>query len=896
MSNLLESALLIRLKPVVEWGSAMPPGAALKSVDTEAPFDALVFQQRDRELAYRDLINAAAVVDASIEISSVWNAPAIRPALQGFTPSDLATASGDLATGLQDVGEVLHVTSVSVPADALTTDQSLATRDALIYEALAQACQVFADPPVVTAGSGVTPTAVWSLGEGAPAQADINTALPLDKRLFKLPDQNLADRDNQLAAYVANIAQVLRNPFEFANRLYVKVENSSGYTHADGQDLRELEVYTLMEPLFQAGAAYAAGSEVRYLGAYYRAKRSTSVVPSVSATQDWEGIDALTKRTWAAEPLLSDRNRIIYDKTFKTLQWMRESTMQIHVPQMIHALTVPGVLDYQRLTTEARIPEVKDALFWRRKAARIVHGDRAWVLVASQDSTAASGRTGTAQLDCASLLSPTDTEAQQRLRLRLGGPVTAGQRYRVTTLVRPCSTVEIAGGTTISQRTFSVTNAVASGGVAVLTLTAPLSVTDYAAALPRITGSQSLGSNYSGIHQLLASPNSLTSPYTVAFNSDAVAASAAVSGTVTCQIPPLANGGVDFTGAYLRSEPGRESVPMEWTVALPAGTWVVTVQYTNVTGATEGFGIKVMVAATTPIPLADDTVPWIFKDANGTALLNGTLVTSPEMQLRSDGTAQTLQLRWTYGDGALHVRSIKFVQVAAATSRYSLSARLVDPDDSYLSPFSQVSTHDSFGTDGVYERLAFEFDCATSSAAPCLGLSWLKTGSQSGSVFIPDSQIPLQVRKLALEQRVEVVATPGAYGFAGWRGEMLDRAAQCVTQAYAERAALFPNKVFTEDGIWTPAVFDEWLRFMEPASTRLRDYSGHPGALQLATPAHVGHPAIVPANLRLVAGKPTAGGTVASAWPIVTLLQPWMVEAGAYAFHADFWSPEAISS
>lgn len=1007
MSEALESALLIRLNPVVEWGSALEPGAALRSVTVTDPFDALAFQQRDRELAFRDLVNAAAVVDASIEISSVWNAPALRPILQGVTVSDLVTASGDLARVSNAVvpnGQVVHVKSVNTPDRAIAVDRELATRDAVIYEALAKACEVFYDPPVVTASSGAVPSLVWSLGQGVAVNADINMALPLDKHLFMQPDMNLADRDNQMAAYVAQIAKVLRNPFEFANRLYVKVETVAHATEGDGLDLRELEVYTLAEPRFEPGAAYAAGSEVLYQGVYYRARRSTTIFPVAGA--DWDagnfptnptGI-VPTKRTWLAEPVLSDRNRIIYDKTFKTLQWMRESTMQLHVPQ-IHALSVPGVLGYQRLTTEARIPEVKDALFWRRKAARIIHGTTEWHPAANQFSTATGGRTGTTQLDCASLLSPSQNEASQRLQVKLGGAVVGGVRYRVTALVRPSSTVEIAGGTTSSVQTFAVTAGNASAGVATLTLSdGPLGVSGYPTP-PRITVSQSLSQVYRGTHLALSSVD--VAPYTVSFSTTDTASSASMSGTVTCPMLPLVNGGVNFLRQFLRPTPGRESLPMEWQVVLPVGTWVMTVQYTNLSGSTDGFGIKATVETGrtalpgTVTPLSDDTVPWNFLDVDGAPLANGTLVTSSQIQIVSDGTNQIVQLRWTYGEGALHVRSLKFVQVGAATSRYSLLARLVDTDGSYLSPFTQVSTHDTLGADGILERLSFEFDCAIGSATPCLGLAWLTTGTYSGSVFLPDPQIPLQVRQVALEKRVAVVPTPGAYGFTGWRDEMLNRAMQCVVQAYAERAALFPMEEFTTTeltqgetstlvggatsleryplragtvevtvgsatatddgkgalrasgaitggtvnyltgaitvagvsataavsvdyaffGEWTPEVFHAWIGFMEPATRtpikpvppsttwthslpRLLDIAaeGRAGALLRATPAHVGRPAVVPSGLRMVNGKPSAGGTVGTAWPTLTLLQPWMVEAGAYAFHSDFWSPETISN
>ena len=668
MSNELESALLIRLNPVVEWGSALEPGLRLRTVDAEAPFDALAFQQRDRELAFRDLVNAAAIVDASIEVSSVWNAPAIRPVLQGMVPSSLRTNGGDYDVNGWNAGQVVHVTSMSVPAEALETDRSLATRDVLIYEALVRACQVFADPPVVSTHGSPATTSNWSLGEGAPLAVDINMALPLEKRLFKRPDQNLAERDNQLAGYVAKLAEVLRNPFEFANRLYVKVTNVSGATESTGLDLRELEVYTLAEPVFKPGAAYAKDAEIQYLGQYGKALRSTSVLPTleggrIKATDDWQPIDALTKRTWVAEPLLSDRNRIIYDYTLKTLQWMRESTMQIHIPQ-IYGLSIPGVLDYQRLVTAAEIPKVKDALFWRRKAARIVHGTQAWQSVAHQTQTASEASMGTAQLDCASLLSGAATERERPLRLRLGAPVTAGDRYRVSLLVRPSSTVQVAGNATISVHAYTGPVVVA-GGVGTLTLSQGHSIS----AGQRLNLGTEVDYRIRGSYTVL--------PLNPAVPTQLTFATGAPSGTyanvrVTVQVPPLLGGAVGFTREFSQGQS-----PMEWRVPLPPGTWLVRVQYTNALESTEGFGIRTTVVSggnAEPTPLADETVPWTFFDADGNPLTNGTVVSSPEMQLRSDGTDQVIQLRWVYGSGALDRKSTRLNSSHVSESRMPSSA------------------------------------------------------------------------------------------------------------------------------------------------------------------------------------------------------------------------------
>ena len=81
---------MIRLRDTVRWDAALAPfngtntfSGTLYSVDTEGPFNALDYQRRDRELAWLDLRNAAAVVEVSLEVADVWNASVLRPRMQG---------------------------------------------------------------------------------------------------------------------------------------------------------------------------------------------------------------------------------------------------------------------------------------------------------------------------------------------------------------------------------------------------------------------------------------------------------------------------------------------------------------------------------------------------------------------------------------------------------------------------------------------------------------------------------------------------------------------------------------------------------------------------------------------------------------------------------------------
>lgn len=427
----LESALLIKLVDTIPWGDALKTEAstgALATVDPDADFDASIYQRRDRELAYRDLINVAAVAEVSVEISSVWNADAIRPSMEGLSESKLSIRSDDISLVNS---KVRHVKHASIPYDAARyTDKDLAGRDALLYETLAKACaEVFVEPPVKTNDPGhlVTMVTPWSKAEGVASNAAISTALPLNRDLFKAPDQNLAERDNQVAGYVSRLVQVLRNPFAYATRLYVSVQGSS--------DSRESEVYSISRPDYVVGTVYYNTDEVFYVTGWYRAKTTTSALPTT--TSDWDSIAAPTFRTWVADPALTDRNRIVYDTTLSTLQWFRETRDLVHIPQ-IYAMTIQGIDVGQTLKTEAIIPENKDAQFWRQKATKIEYSGTKLVDIASIQQTAGA-LGGYSQEDTASLTVP------DWLQFTLPITVNSGTRYRVSTLVRPDSSVKVSG-------------------------------------------------------------------------------------------------------------------------------------------------------------------------------------------------------------------------------------------------------------------------------------------------------------------------------------------------------------------------------------------------------------------------------------------------------------------
>ncbi len=399
MTYNLDSAMVVVLRDAIKWESSVVTYAGtLSPVSDTTALNPLVYQRRDRELAFRDLITAAAIVETSVQVSDVWNAQVLRPALQGPVIRDLPVAdTTQMSVVAGNASQVRQLQNSSIALDAARyADSDLYGRDCLIYETLAQMNQVFTTPRISRVDShgtifNSTGSYAWSLAEGAPYCADINAALPLGLATFKQPDQNLADRDNQLAGYTARLAAILKNPFEYANRLYVQVNGTVG------GDSRESEVYSLQ-----------------------------------SATS--------TERIWICDPALSERNRFIYDVQDKTLRWVRESDTEVHQPQLV-ALSIPGIDTGQTLVTVPSVPDGKDCQYWRAKAGQLkppgVQLIDSGSIRYTANPTYVSGG-GLIQTDCASLTVPDAVQFN-------GLPTLPAGHYRVSLLVQPCPTVEILG-------------------------------------------------------------------------------------------------------------------------------------------------------------------------------------------------------------------------------------------------------------------------------------------------------------------------------------------------------------------------------------------------------------------------------------------------------------------
>lgn len=859
----LESALILTLRDGIPWEASLEISDAgtLTPVVPALAFNPLTYQRRDRELSYRDMVNAAAVAEVSIRVSDVWNYRSIQPNMQGPVLKDLANAPSEQSFS-GTAAAVRHVGQTSVPFDASQfADRDLYGRDAIIYQTLAQASTIFLDPPITSIDfAGTIPqTSAWSLAEGVQRQADINSALPLNRDLFKDPDRNLADRDNQMAGYVATLCQVLKNPFEFANRIYVEVLD------ADGIEI-EPEIYALGRTYWAAGS-YSAGAEVYYQTGWYRALVDTDELPT---NAEWEAIDAPSERVFVAEPALSNRNRIVYNVADKTLQWFRENTNLVHVPQ-IAALSIPGIAAGQLLDTLPAIPEAKDAQYWRLKASQIIPSGEMLTDEISLDFTASDKVSGGySQIPAASMTVP-DT-----IQFTLPDGLQSGN-HQVSVLVNPSPLVEIAGSQNIQGTSGTLGGATFEVSPATI-----------------LTGIQYLVEGGSG----------------VIYNSSTYLPGTTFTGVIgfTAYTP--------LGGSVVRQ------YSCAWKIALPVGPWLAQIDYTNLEGTTEGFGVRALYQPSSgdPVIVIEDTIPQPFSGDNGTVLKSAFVGFDV-----SDSAEFIFPVTWTYGDGQLQIRQITFKSTEIETGHYVMDGTLGN----------STSAIDVVGHSYHPDVMTFYFTTDVIAPDAVFKLTWTS-----------DIELPIQFKSVQVQSVGTYTPTANSRLFQGWRQEMQDRAIASVQQSFAQAYQAFGTNTPTfrnTDGTWDSYATEDFMSFIETYQPRLREeadilsgcitvgrqylvtagpivYNGDNynvgekfygladvttytggivkqiGAFIVAKAGHVGRPSVVPMGVYFDAADQTIKAQFAGSncFPTVACLQPWMLDAGMYVMNSDFWMPENI--
>lgn len=862
MANQLESALAITLRTKIPWQASVQISSdgTLTPVVPGSTFSHLDYLSRDRQLSFRDLVTAAAVVEVAVEVSDVWGYVGEKPIMQGATPKDLVNNTSEQSFS-GTIGSVRHVGQTSIPWDAARyADKDLYGRDAIVYQTLAAACEaVFVDPPITNIDfAGTIPqTTFWDQAEGQNFQRDANSALPLDRDLFKLPDRNLADRDNQLAAYVSRLAQVLKNPFAYATRLYVEVT---------GTDPREPEVYVLIKVYWESGTQYVAGDEVFYQGIWYVALTSTTSIPAGSG--DWaEEPSGPVERIWVGQPGLSNRNRIIYNRTTGELQWFRENLSSVHVPQL-YAFTIPGIEADQFITTLPEVPLSKDAQYWRTKAAHLVPDGPSYTdfeVFARTDNDSVEG--GYSQIDSASLTVPS------ALTFPFSGSLDAGD-YRVSALVEPDPTVEIIGAQNISGMSGTL------GGVT------------FEIEVSSITANRR---------------------YLVEGGSGILYAGGTIAPGVTFYGQSGTTSFTSIDGATVRE------FEVNFSLALPPGAWSLALDYTNLDGTTSGFGVSAhyVRAGNEPVEVISTATPLPFTGNNGDLV-----VSTPATFDVLDSNAFTLPIRWETGVGQFHVRQLTFQNDDQVTGRYSM-AGTIGADSSTLDVTGQrympeVMTFDF--SSGSIGAPSFRMEWIETAELP-LKVSQVQVQSVGTLTPTPGASGFQNWRQATLDRAQAAIQTTyqlsvQEYGTAMptflQTGSVWNETATEAWMSFVEvkhpRVRELPEvnrdggivpghqyEVTAAPVVYNSGTYTDGEKFygVDSVTSFSSGSVSQVGAFKKARPGHMGRPMLVPDGIFFDQAYGTIGMDLGPQRnvPYIVSAQPWMIAAGFYVANEDFWSP-----
>lgn len=312
---MIQSAYILPLNEVFPWGRAKPyvQSDGMSVVNLPVAVDVAAYRRRDQELSFRDIIMASLVAKIAIKAGEVWQFKASRPVLPAVTDAELEAVAADTAP-VSVVGAVDHVENSSVPKDGIATDRQLYARDVTLYEALRSICDIYGLEDLAQLAE-VGQDDAWSIADGiAQKLACVGFNIPLSVKLLKDPDCDLAERDNQLATYVAQLQEALSGLFARATRVYLQ----SGAA--------EPETYALLS-------------------------------------------DSVSERIWSAFPQLPGRRlQVVYDKAEKTITWLAEDP--------VSSSSVPAAQDFYAGTGTANavptIPAPADSEFFRQKSARLM--------------------------------------------------------------------------------------------------------------------------------------------------------------------------------------------------------------------------------------------------------------------------------------------------------------------------------------------------------------------------------------------------------------------------------------------------------------------------------------------------------------------------------------------
>jgi hypothetical protein len=382
--------------------------------------------------------------------------------------------------------------------------------------------------------------------------------------------------------------------------------------------------------------------------------------------------------------------------------------------------------------------------------------------------------------------------------------------------------------------------------------------------------------------------------------------------------------GTDTVATYTQITPALPSTvrqsTMNWTLALPPGSWRMQFEYTDTTGLTNGFGVAVR---STPsdsdvVDIRSDVIPLAIGKANELLLSQANAFDV------ANNLPFTLKFTWTYGTGQLHIRRIILTCLNRTTAQYAVTGKF------------QTSNSRVEFVGQAYQPEVIKLDAIADT----------KTASTLRVTTETYSELPLQILQIDVQATASYPATPLSGNFQGWRQDCLDRAERAVQHGYNYTLASFTAAgsvipTFRDSGsFWSKEATELWMAFVEVGNPRLRElahvtritagrqykvisqvqYAGETynvgekfygvagvdtytgsasqvGAFVKSRPGHVGQPCLIPTGLHYVqngTGDIKAYWDTPNSLPTLVTCQPWMIEYGLYTAQSEFWMPDTL--
>jgi len=287
---------------------------------------------------------------------------------------------------------------------------------------------------------------------------------------------------------------------------------------------------------------------------------------------------------------------------------------------------------------------------------------------------------------------------------------------------------------------------------------------------------------------------------------------------------------------------------LNWQIKLIEGRYTVRFNFADNSAPTDNFQVRVI---------------W-----NGDVLFEGfllygkntaTFTFSNSYVLAADGDVGSFTIERTdSGSGKLTIGVVEIVNVREGNLSCKMTATMGTVSSTAI--FSSQS--------GRPDTLFFDFFNANPGTI---------------KLFLDDVNIGgLYLRVIDVRRFGSQRETSQITGYRLWKRTYMEYALESVRRAYKLSAIVPPT--FANSTLWTVDSTEAWINFILVIEPRLF------GAFRVGRPGDVGQPALTPAGIYYdIANRAVRQVDSTDSFPTKQTFQPWMISAGIYVFHEEFW-------